>query len=223
MRPGLGDEVDRDHLSRLRSARLGGRYQNVVGDAPVLGYEEQHTVLGVQPADDPAVCALQHFHHFADGAAAHVAARDAHGGAVAVHELAHLRRREENRRAAFVGHEKTVPVGMALDAAGDEREAPRHQQAAGAVLHHLARALGSAKPSARIRRRAWRGTCSRASELLARERCARGVQRAEDALRVQRRGSISAFAATRFFSLFSLTRQIPATKIAPPLPRWRNW
>ena len=111
--------------------------------------------------------------------------------------------------------ENPCAVGMALDATGDEREAPRHQQAAGAVLHHVA-------PRARARQRALEFAPRMAwdvqprRELLARERRARGVQRAEDALRSQRRGSISAFAATRVLFAFSLTRQIPATKIAPP-------
>jgi hypothetical protein len=39
------------------------------------------------------------------------------------------------------GTRKAVAVGMALDAPGDERNAPCHEQAARAVLHHLAGAL----------------------------------------------------------------------------------
>ena len=110
VRPGLGDEVDRDHsppsLCPSRRAVRGCR-------ARCAGPRARGTARRARSAAGRRCGGLraQHFHHFADGAAAHVAARDAHGGAVAVHELAHLRRREENRRAAFVGHEKPWPSG----------------------------------------------------------------------------------------------------------------
>jgi hypothetical protein len=110
----LRDQVDRHHLAGLGLAGLGRRHQDVVRDAPVLGREQQHAVLVVQAADDAAVRALEHFDHLADRAAAMIVAGGAHRGAVAMHELAHLRRRQEDRGAAFVGHQEAVAVGMAL-------------------------------------------------------------------------------------------------------------
>ena len=112
-----------------------------MGDAPVLGHEKQHAVLVVQAPDDAALRALEHLDDVAFRPAAVVAPAHAHRGAVAVHHLAHLGRRQEHRGSAFVRHEEAVAVGMALDAPGDERDALRDEQRAGAVLHHLARAL----------------------------------------------------------------------------------
>ena len=42
---------------------------------------------------------------------------------------------------AVVRHQEAVPVAVALDAAGDHRDAPGGEEAAGAVLHHLPGAL----------------------------------------------------------------------------------
>jgi hypothetical protein len=50
-----------------------------------------------------------------------------------VNHLAHLRGRQEHARAAVIGLEKAVAVGMALDAAGDQSDALRDQQGSGAV------------------------------------------------------------------------------------------
>ena len=74
---------------------------------------------------------------------------DAHRGAVAVHHLAHLGRPAgTDRGPPSSRHEEAVAVGMAFDAAGDERDALRDEQRAGAVLHHLARALERARAPA---------------------------------------------------------------------------
>src|SRR5260221_71866 len=73
--------------------------------------------------------------------AALIGAVDAHRGAIAVHHAAHLVRRQEDRGAAFIGNQEAVAVGVALDAPGDQRDALGDEQRAGAVLHHLARAL----------------------------------------------------------------------------------
>ena len=52
---------------------------------------------------------------------------------------------KEDGGAAVVGHEEAVAVGMAFDAPGDQRDALRDQQGAGAVLHDLAGALERAQ------------------------------------------------------------------------------
>ena len=107
----LRDQVDGHHLAGLGLARLGRRHEDVVRDAPVLGREHQHAVLVVQAADDAPVRALQHFHHLAHRAAAMVVAGGAHRGAVAMHELAHLRRRQENGSLPSSGTRKPWPSG----------------------------------------------------------------------------------------------------------------
>ena len=114
------------------------------------------------------------------GPAAMVAPGDAHRGAVAVHELAHLGRRQEDRGAAVVGHEETVAVGMAFDAPGDHGDALRDQQGAGAVLHDLAGALERAQRAVEFAPRLAPDAQPR-GELVGAQRRARGVQRAEDA------------------------------------------
>jgi hypothetical protein len=58
-----------------------------------------------------------------------------------MHERAHLVRRHEDRRAAFVGHEEAVAVGMAFDASGEHLDALRDEQRTGAVAHDGARTL----------------------------------------------------------------------------------
>ena len=138
---GLRDQVDRHHLAGLGAAHLGRRHDDVVRDATVLGHEEQHAVPGVEPADDAAIAALEHFDDRALRPTARVAAAHAHRGAVAVNHLAHLRGRQEHARAAVIGLEKAVAVAMALDAAGDQGDALRDQQRSGAVLHHFASPL----------------------------------------------------------------------------------
>ena len=142
---GLRDQVDRHHLAGLGAAHLGRRHDDVVRDAAVLGHEEQHAVPGVEPADDAAIAALEHFDDRALRAAARVAAAHANRGAVAVNDLAHLRGRQEHARAAVIGLEKAVAIGMALDAAGEQGDALRDQQGSGPVLHHFARALECGK------------------------------------------------------------------------------
>jgi hypothetical protein len=112
-----------------------------VRNATVLGDEEQHAVLGVHAPHDAALRALEDFDHAAERTAAVVAPAHTHGGTIAVDHFAHLRRRKEHRRPAFVGHEKAVAVGMALDPPGEERDALREEQRAGAVLHDFAGAL----------------------------------------------------------------------------------
>ena len=207
----LRHQLHGDDLPGLRLARLGRRHQDVVRDAPVLRHEEEHAVLGVQAPDDAAVAALEHFDHLADRAAAMVAPAHAHRGAVAVHEAAHLRRRQEHRRPALVGDEEAVPVGMALDAAGDERDALGDEQRAGAVLHRLARAHERGDAGVELVALA-RPDVEALGELLRRERLARALELAQDlvAVRVARRRS-----ARRLVSL-GARRLVPLGARAAP-------
>ena len=134
---GLRDDFDRGHLAGLGLARVGGRNQDVLHDAPVLRHEEQHAVLLVQAADDAPVGALEHFDDGAGRPAARILARHAHRGAIAMHHLAHFGRRQEHMRAGVIRDQEAVPVAMPFDAPRDHRDAPGGKKTAGAVLHHL--------------------------------------------------------------------------------------
>jgi len=114
-----------------------------------------------------------------------VAPGDAHRGAVAVHELAHLGRGQEDRISRFIWNQKPMTVRVPFDAPGDERDALRDEQAAGAVPHHVAGALER-------RERALELAPCVASDVQARgqlvrgQRRARGVENGQDALPVGR-------------------------------------
>jgi len=165
-----------------------------------------HAYAGPAP-DDAAPRALEHLDQRAQRPAARVAPGHAHGRAVAVHDFAHVRLREQHRRPAHVGHEEAMAVGMALDASRDERDAFRDEQRAGAVLHHLARALERGKrllerrPLALLDLEALR-------QLIARERRARAVHRLENlalVIRARRRRPLCAVTAPeRCFSCLFL-------------------
>ena len=176
----------------LRLAGLGRRHQDVVRDAPVLRREEEHAVLGVQAADDAAVAALEHFDDLAGRPAAMVAPGDAHRGAVAMHELAHLGAAARKIEALpSSGTRKPWPSGWPSTRPGDHRDALRDQQRAGAVLHDLAGALERAQRALEFAPRLAPDAQPR-GELVGAQRRARGVQRAEDAARV---GSVVAVAS----------------------------
>ena len=110
---------------------------------------------------------------------------------------------------------------MALDAARDQRDALRDEQRAGAVLHHLARALERGKRL--LERRALALLDLEAlRQLLAREQARpRGSAPRESragVLRARRRGRLCALRAPRalVFLAFSLTLGDRFTRISPP-------
>ena len=179
----LRHQLDGHHLARLRASGLLRRHQDVLRDAAVLGHQEHHPMLGVQPAHDAPRGAFEHLDDLARRPAARVAPGDAHRGAVAVQCLAHLGRRQEHLRAAVVGNQEAVPVAMAFDAAGEQSEPGGHQQAAGAVLDHRTRALQARDGVVEVAPFA-AADIEAVGELVGRERRAGGVQRREDFLRV---------------------------------------
>src|SRR5262249_28481923 len=91
----------------------------------------------------------------------------------------HLVRRQVNRRSALVRHEKTMTVGMPLDASRERRDAPRDQQRAGAVLHDVAGALERCEACVECAALA-RAQVEALRELARRERLARALQLAQD-------------------------------------------
>ena len=199
----LRNQVDGHHLARLGLAGVAGGTEDVVRDAPVLGCEHQHAMLVVQAADDAAVPALEHFHHLAHRAAAMVVPAGAHRGAVAMQSWRISAGGRKIELAALVGHQEAVPVRMALDAAGDHRDALATSSAPArfctmspARSSVLERAIEFAPLLAR-------DTQAR-GELVGGERRARGLSRRRECGpgRELLRGRLDCAAAARFFWLF---------------------
>jgi hypothetical protein len=123
--------------------------------------------LECEAADQAAEPALQHLDDAAFAAAAAVDAGDAGQHAVAMHDLAHLvRRQEQVVAAARVGRRKPKPFGLAITTPGIRSMRSAGAKAAAAVLqqlavaHHRAQALaqrieavggGQARPSSATR------------------------------------------------------------------------
>ncbi len=128
---------------------LARRDQDVLGDAAVFGGDEPDAVLAVDASDQAAVFALQHLDDRAFGAAAVVAALEAHCDAVAVQDLVHLARRQPNVGTAVVGDAKAEAVGVAIDTPGDQVELVHQADRALAVAQDLAVALHGRQPSAK--------------------------------------------------------------------------
>ena len=100
-----------------------------------------------------------------------------------MHQAPHLVRRQEDRGAAFVGHEEAVAVGMAFDATREHRDALGDEQRARAVLHHFAGTLE--RRQAELERAALAAAdLESLGELLRRERLARALELAQDLARV---------------------------------------
>ena len=136
-------------------------------------------MLRVQPADDAALGTLEDLDDAAQRPAARVLAGDAHRGAVAVQHLAHLGGGQEHPRAAVVGREKAVAVAVALDAPRGDGDALRHQETAGAVLHHAPGFLQLGERVEKARALA-RADGKSAQQLVARQRRAGALERVED-------------------------------------------
>jgi len=101
-----------------------------------------------------------------------------------VHQLAHLRRGQEDRISRFIWNKKPMTVGVPFNAPGDERDALRDEQAAGAVLHHVSGALERRERALEIAPRVARDVEPR-GKLVGRERRSRGIENSKDALRVR--------------------------------------
>ena len=132
------DDLDDNHLARLRVAAAVGRDHQVLVDAAVLRLDEPDAALLVDAADDVAIRALQHVDDLAFRAAAPVEADSFRRHAIAVQHLVHLAGRQEEIVAAGIGNQETEPVRVALDRAGDEVELGDDAKLALAVDEQLA-------------------------------------------------------------------------------------
>ncbi len=194
LRRRLLDDLDDDDVARFRAAALVLRDEQVLIDAPVLGHDEADAALLVQPSDDGAVCAHENVDDLAFRPAAPIGAGATSRRAVAVENLVHLARPQEQVRAAVVGDEKSEPVGVTLHGSRDEVELGDDAQLAFAVHQQLTVALhrGDAAEEG-VARALVDDHC--AGELGGRQRDPGVLQRVED--RVARRQQIGIDVAAR--------------------------
>ena len=137
----LLDQFDHDHLARPRLAAAASRcrcQQDILGDTSVFGDDDGDAVLLDDASDDAGVGPLQHLHQLALGAASPVAADDARDHPIAVKDLAHLLRPDEQIGATVVANDETETVGMPLHPAADQVRLVGQQVGAAAVAHDLA-------------------------------------------------------------------------------------
>jgi hypothetical protein len=118
-----------------------GRDQNVLVDPPIFRYDNRDSVLQQDAANDPAVGPFQHFDDDSLTPPAAVGADDAHQRAIAMQDLGHLPGFERQVLAAVVGNQKTIAIGMALDAPGDQAGALGQDVGALAIAQQLRLAL----------------------------------------------------------------------------------
>ncbi len=141
LRRRLLHDLDDHHLACLGLAARVGGHQHVLVDAPVLGHDEKHAVLFVEPPDHLAGAALEHVDDLPLRAAAAIHAGDARGGTIAVQQLVHLLRRKKEIGAAVVRPQEAIAVRMPLDRAAHEIELGEHAKLALAIHQELAVAL----------------------------------------------------------------------------------
>src|SRR6202008_3250870 len=114
----LFDQLDDHDLSWFRLAPHLRRHQDVLIDAPVLRDDEGDAALLVEAPDDFTIDMHEHVDDGALRTPAPVYADGSRRDAVAVQRLAHLRRSQEQIRAAIVQHHEAVAVGMSLHRTG---------------------------------------------------------------------------------------------------------
>ena len=137
----LLDQFDHDHLARSRLATAAPRcrrQQDVLSNTPVLGDDDGDAVLLDDASDDSSVGPFQNLHQLAFRTATPVGADDARDHPVAVEDLAHLLRPDEQIRAAIVADDEAEPVGMPLHPAADQVRLVGQQVGTAAVAHDLA-------------------------------------------------------------------------------------
>ena len=190
----LLDDLDDDDLAGLCASPMpSGGHQEVLVDAPVLRDDEPDAALLVQPPDDLAIGAREHFDDRALGAAAAIDADARDRRAVAVQHLVHLARAEEEVVAAVVGNR-----GSRSRRDGPAR-CPRRGRAWRRCRAGPCDCAGARRRAARARRCRLRARfAARAADARVAGRARRG--RAERPRRSARRGCHRAKAAARVAS-----------------------
>ena len=122
-----------------RAPELARGHEHPMRHARVVGHEVGEPGIDVQPADDLAGATLEHLDDRALRLAAEARALHPHGDAVAVHHLAHLLRRQVDRRRGVVGQQLAVAVALRLHRPDHEaRQLLAQAVLAAAVQHDLA-------------------------------------------------------------------------------------
>ncbi len=132
------DDLGDDQAAVGRAALVARRDHDALADAAVVGRDEADAALEVEAAGDLARAALEHLDDLAFLAVAAIDADDPHRDAVAVHDAAHLRWREEGVVGAVVGNEEAEAVAVAGDLAGADRQPVEQQELVAAVSEQLA-------------------------------------------------------------------------------------
>ncbi len=126
----------------LRALLLSRLDHHVVVEATIVRRHQGHAVVDHHPANQPRRTPLQHFGDRALLAAATVDADHAGQHAVAMHDRAHLLRRQVQILAALVRAQETVAFGIGQHAAGNQVELLRGRittattQQQLAIAHH---------------------------------------------------------------------------------------
>ena len=105
-----------DDLASLRITLHVGRHDDFMRQTFMIGHHETDAALRAKASHHAMGIALQHFDDGAVGAAASINTDNTHHGAIAVHQTAHLARRQKHIVAPAVRHQKTKTVGMTDDA-----------------------------------------------------------------------------------------------------------
>ncbi len=106
-------------------------------DALVVGVDVSHAVLIEEAPQHARHATLEHARNGAFATAAAIDAGDIGERAVAMHDLAHFERWQEQIVAALVGFEETKPLRIGDDHAGDQAGLLHRRITAAAVLHQL--------------------------------------------------------------------------------------
>jgi len=123
------------------------RDDDLLGEALVVGHDEADAAFHVEASDHVAIAPLEDLDHRAFAPAAVIDAGHAHHRAIAVHQGAHLTRRQEQVVGAVVGLEEAETVGVTDDAPGNEVGLVDDAVAAAPVADQLAVALHRRQPA----------------------------------------------------------------------------
>ena len=137
-----GGDLDHHDLARARALLLARLDHHVLVQPAIVRRHQGHTVLDHHATDQPRRAALQHFGDRTLLASAAIDADHAGKHAIAVHDGAHLLRRQVQVVATFVRAQEAVAFGIGQHAAGNQVEllrrciatAPAQQQLA--VANH---------------------------------------------------------------------------------------
>ena len=133
----LFDQLCHDYLAGLCIGPHFRGNQDILADALVLRDQIKDAAVRIDTPDDFAVGAGQHINDDPFGAATPIDTDLARRRAIAMQRLVHFLRRKEQIRAAVVGHQKAVTVGVSLHRSGYEIELGDDAELTLAIGHQL--------------------------------------------------------------------------------------